>query len=27
VRAAIGINAVPRNALVEVQMTVRVKES
>jgi enamine deaminase RidA (YjgF/YER057c/UK114 family) len=27
VRAAIGVNALPRNALVEVQMTVRVKES
>ena len=26
VRAAIGVNALPRNALVEVQMTVRVKE-
>jgi enamine deaminase RidA (YjgF/YER057c/UK114 family) len=25
-RAAIGVNALPRNALVEVQMTVRVKE-
>lgn len=27
VRAALGLNALPRNALVEVQMTVRVKES
>jgi enamine deaminase RidA (YjgF/YER057c/UK114 family) len=27
VRAAIGVSALPRNALVEVQMTVRVKES
>ncbi len=27
VRAAVGLNALPRNALVEVQMTVRVKES
>jgi enamine deaminase RidA (YjgF/YER057c/UK114 family) len=27
VRAAIGVNALPRNALVEVQMTVRVKQS
>jgi enamine deaminase RidA (YjgF/YER057c/UK114 family) len=27
VRAAVGVNALPRNALVEVQMTVRVKES
>jgi enamine deaminase RidA (YjgF/YER057c/UK114 family) len=27
VRAAIGLNALPRNALVELQMTVRVKES
>ena len=27
VRAAIGVNALPRNALVEVQMTVRIKES
>jgi enamine deaminase RidA (YjgF/YER057c/UK114 family) len=26
VRAALGLNALPRNALVEVQMTVRVKE-
>ncbi len=26
VRAAVGLNALPRNALVEVQMTVRVKE-
>ncbi|HTB97628.1 MAG TPA: RidA family protein [Terracidiphilus sp.] len=26
VRAAVGVNALPRNALVEVQMTVRVKE-
>ena len=26
VRAAIGVNALPRNALVEVQMTVRVRE-
>jgi enamine deaminase RidA (YjgF/YER057c/UK114 family) len=26
VRAAIGVNALPRNALVEVQMTIRVKE-
>jgi len=27
VRAAVGVNALPRNALVEVQMTVRVEES
>ncbi len=27
VRAALGLNALPRNALVELQMTVRVKES
>ena len=27
VRAAVGVSALPRNALVEVQMTVRVKES
>ena len=27
VRAAVGVNALPRRALVEVQMTVRVKES
>lgn len=27
VRAAVGVGALPRNALVEVQMTVRVKES
>jgi enamine deaminase RidA (YjgF/YER057c/UK114 family) len=27
VRAAVGLNALPRNALVEVQMTVRVRES
>jgi enamine deaminase RidA (YjgF/YER057c/UK114 family) len=27
VRAAVGLNALPRNALVELQMTVRVKES
>jgi enamine deaminase RidA (YjgF/YER057c/UK114 family) len=27
VRAAVGVNALPRNALVELQMTVRVKES
>jgi enamine deaminase RidA (YjgF/YER057c/UK114 family) len=27
VRAAVGLNALPRNALVEIQMTVRVKES
>ena len=27
VRAAVGLSALPRNALVEVQMTVRVKES
>jgi len=27
VRAAIGVSALPRNALVEVQMSVRVKES
>lgn len=27
VRAAVGVNALPRNALVEVQMSVRVKES
>lgn len=27
VRAALGVSALPRNALVEVQMTVRVKES
>ncbi len=27
VRAAVGVNALPRNALVEVQMTVRVSES
>jgi len=26
VRAAVGLNALPRNALVELQMTVRVKE-
>jgi len=26
VRAAVGVSALPRNALVEVQMTVRVKE-
>jgi enamine deaminase RidA (YjgF/YER057c/UK114 family) len=26
VRAAVGLNALPRHALVEVQMTVRVKE-
>jgi enamine deaminase RidA (YjgF/YER057c/UK114 family) len=26
VRAAVGLNALPRNALVEVQMTVKVKE-
>jgi enamine deaminase RidA (YjgF/YER057c/UK114 family) len=26
VRAAVGLNALPRNALVEIQMTVRVKE-
>jgi enamine deaminase RidA (YjgF/YER057c/UK114 family) len=27
VRAAVGLNALPRNALVEIQMSVRVKES
>jgi len=27
VRAAVGLNALPRNALVEIQMTVRIKES
>ncbi len=27
VRAAVGVSALPRNALVEIQMTVRVKES
>ena len=27
VRAAVGVSALPRNALVEVQMSVRVKES
>jgi enamine deaminase RidA (YjgF/YER057c/UK114 family) len=27
VRAAVGVNALPRNALVEIQMTVRVRES
>jgi enamine deaminase RidA (YjgF/YER057c/UK114 family) len=27
VRAAVGLNALPRNALVEIQMTVRVKEA
>jgi enamine deaminase RidA (YjgF/YER057c/UK114 family) len=27
VRAAVGVNALPRNALVELQMTVRVNES
>jgi enamine deaminase RidA (YjgF/YER057c/UK114 family) len=27
VRAAVGVSALPRNALVEVQMTVRVNES
>ena len=27
VRAAVGVNALPRNALVEVQMSVRVKEA
>jgi enamine deaminase RidA (YjgF/YER057c/UK114 family) len=27
VRAAVGLNALPRGALVELQMTVRVKES
>jgi enamine deaminase RidA (YjgF/YER057c/UK114 family) len=26
VRAAVGVSALPRNALVEIQMTVRVKE-